>query len=80
MEYYGNNIATYFKRKPDWNKMFLADAYEGFYTNDKDFYKEEEVKTFVWLPIKDVTKDYKIKKLTRAEVSALLRDIVGEAG
>lgn len=80
MEYYGNNIAIYFKRKPDWNKMFLADAYRDFYTNDKDFYKDEVIETFVWLPIKDVTKNYKIKELTEVEISTLLRDIVGEAG
>ena len=80
MHFFGNPVANYRARDINWDDWEKDDAYKDFYTNDKDFYKHESVETFVWLPIKEVDKDYKINKLTANELALLLRDIVGEAG
>ncbi|MBR1816288.1 MAG: hypothetical protein IJ763_06265 [Lachnospiraceae bacterium] len=80
MNFYGNPIATYLARDINWDDFGSSDRYKDFYTNDKDFYKHEKVETFVWLPIKEVDEQYKIKRLTKKELAILMRDIVGEAG
>jgi hypothetical protein len=80
MHFYGNPIGEYTSRNINWENTDKPDAYKDFYTNDKDFYKHEKVETFVWLPIKEISCDEKIKELNEEEISCLLRDIVGEAG
>ena len=80
MHFYGNPIAEYKERMPDWDKQHDSDAYKDFYTNDKDFYKDESIETFVWLPIKKVDENYKIEDISKEDLSFLLQDIVGEAG
>jgi hypothetical protein len=80
MNFYGNSIAKYKGRYPDWDKIGSTDAYKDFYTNDDKFYHDEIVETFVWLPIKIVKEDYEIEKLDNDQMKLLLRDIVGEAG
>ena len=80
MNYYGNPIAEYTKRYINWEDLNKTDAYKDFYTNDKDFYKNEQIQTFVWIPIKEVDSSYKIEELSDDELTLLLRDIVGEAG
>lgn len=80
MHFFGNPIAKYKARDINWDDWGKDDAYKDFYTNDKDFYKNEQVKTFVWIPIKEVDLFYRIKELSDDETALLLRDIVGEAG
>lgn len=80
VNFYGNPIATHFKRDIEWNKLNSNDAYADFMTNDKNFYKDEEIETFVWLYIKDMREDEEIKELSEEEKERLLRDIIGEAG
>ena len=80
MRFFGNPIAEYTMRTPDWDKRYDSDAYKDFYTNDKDFYKDESIETFVWLPIRKVDEQYKIENISKDDLSFLLRDIVGEAG
>lgn len=80
MNFWGNPIAEYTKRYINWEDLNKTDAYKDFYTNDKDFYKDEQIKTFVWIPIKEVDSSYKIEELSDDELTLLLRDIVGEAG
>lgn len=80
MNFWGNPIAEYRMRYINWEDLNKSDAYKDFYTNDKDFYKNERVKSFVWIPIKEVDSSYKIKELSGYELSLLLRDIIGEAG
>lgn len=80
MGFYGNPIAEYMKRDINWTDFDKSDAYKDFYTNDKDFYKHEQVETFVWLPIEAVSAEYNIKELDTEDLAFLLRDIVGEAG
>lgn len=80
MHFFGNPIAKYKARDINWDDWGKDDAYKDFYTNDKDFYKNEQVKTFVWIPIKEVDLFYKIKELSDDETALLLRDIVGETG
>ena len=80
MHFYGNPVADYMSRDINWDDWDNKDAYKDFYTNDKDFYKHERIETFVWIPIKKVDKDYKIKRVTAKDLAILLRDIIGEAG
>ena len=80
MGFYGNPIAEYTERDINWDDWDKSDAYKDFYTNDPDFYKHEQIECFVWLPIKRVETDYKICELSGAQLGALMRDIVGEAG
>ena len=80
MGFYGNPIAEYIERDINWDDWGKDDAYKDFYTNDKDFYKHEKIETFVWIPIKEVNADYKIRKLKNESLAILLADIVGEAG
>lgn len=80
MGFYGNPVAEYMERDLNWDDWGKDDAYKDFYTNDKDFYKNESVETFVWLPIKEVDKQYKINEPTMDDLALLLVDIVGEAG
>lgn len=80
MEFYGNPVADYNGRYINWEDRGTSDAYKDFYTNDKTFFKDDTVETFVWLPIKKVHKNYKIKELSSNELHRLLRDIVGRAG
>lgn len=80
MNFYGNQIAEYYSRDVDWDKQHDSDRYKDFYTNDPDFYKDEEIESFVWLPIKEVNESYKIGRITQKDLAILLRDIVGEAG
>lgn len=80
MNFYGNPVAQYHARYVDWENSEKDDAYKDFYTNDKCFYKNESIETFVWLPIKEVDKQYQINEIDSEDVSLLLRDIVGEAG
>lgn len=80
MGFYGNPVAEYYRRDINWDDWDKSDCYKDFYTNDKDFYKHERVKTFVWLPIKKVSEDYCIEELTEEEFRVLMADIVGEAG
>ena len=78
--YYYNKSVEYTKRGINWEDYDKQDRYKDFYTNEGDFYKHEKVETFVWLPIKRLSEDEKIRPLTKEEISRLLRDIVGEAG
>ena len=81
MHFWGNKIAEYKKRNPSWEDIHSGgDAYKDFYTNDREFYKDEEIKTFVWIPIKYVDAEYKIKPLTVKEMQVLMADILGESG
>ena len=80
MGFYGNPIAEYIKRDIKWDDFDKSDAYKDFYTNDRDFYKHEQIKTFVWIPIKEVNAQYKISELNIEDFALLLMDIVGEAG
>ena len=80
MYFFGNPVANYIKRDINWDDWGKGDAFKDFFTNDKSFYKHESVKTFVWLPIKEVDKDFRIKRLTKGDLGILLADIVGEAG
>lgn len=80
MGFYGNPIAEYVQRDINWDDFDKEDAYKDFYTNDKDFYKHEQVETFVWIPIKEVDEQYEISELTPEELAILLLDIVGEGG
>lgn len=80
MDFFGNPIAKYRARDINWDDWDKEDACKDFYTNDKSFYKHESVETFVWLPIKKVDKDFRIKRFTKDNLSVLLADIVGEAG
>ena len=86
MGFYGNSIAEYRKREPNWDKIYtesgfpVDDAYADFYTNDRSFFKYEHIHSFVWLPIEQVDISYKVKKLTNKQLQILLRDIVGDAG
>lgn len=80
MYFFGNPVATYKARDINWDDMDKDDCYKDFYTNDKDFYKHDEVETFVWIPIKKVDEQYKIKRLTKEELAILMMDIVGESG
>lgn len=80
MHFYGNPIVNYRERYINWDDRDRADAYKDFYTNDKEFFSREELETFVWIPIKEVEKDYKIKALTKNEIKCFMADIVGEAG
>ena len=80
MHFYGNPIAEYIQRDINWDDLEKGDAYKDFYTNDRDFYKHEQIETFVWLPIKEVNPEFKIKELCKEEFAILMRDIVGEAG
>lgn len=80
MGFYGNPIAKYVARDINWDDWDKDDRYKDFYTDDKEFYKHEKIETFVWLPIKEVSADYKLTELTPKELAVLMRDIVGEAG
>ena len=80
MHFYGNPVAKYRARDINWDDWGKDDAYKDFYTNDKDFYKNESVETFVWLPIKEVDKQFEINEPTMDDLTLLLVDIVGEAG
>ena len=80
MHFFGNPVAEYVERDINWDDWDKDDAYKDFDTNDKSFYKHESVETFVWLPIKKVDKDFRIKRLTKDDLGILLADIVGEAG
>ena len=80
MLFWGNLIAEYNQRHPDWDKLDSIDAYKDFYTNDKDFYKNESIKTFVWLPIKTVDENYMIEEPTARDLEILMADIPGESG
>lgn len=80
MHFFGNPVANYKSRDINWEDFGRDDAYKDFYTNDKDFYKNESVETFVWLPVKEVDKYYNITEPTMDDLSFLLVDIVGEAG
>ncbi len=80
MKFFGNPIAEYKKRYINWDDIGKSDAYKDFYTNDKEFYKNEQVETFVWIPIKEVDAQYEISELNMDDLAFLLRDIVGEAG
>ena len=80
MRFYGNPIAEYLKRDINWDDIDKSDAYKDFYTNDKDFYKYEQVETFVWIPVKVVDPQYEISELNTEDLARLLADIVGEAG
>ena len=77
MHFFGNKVATYEYRKPE---VWSIDAYKEYYTDDKEFFKDDKVNCFVWLPIKRVTKDYKLKALTKKEIDQLMQDITGESG
>ena len=72
MLFWGNLIAEYNQRHPDWDKLDSIDAYKDFYTNDKDFYKNESIKTFVWLPIKTVDENYMIEEPTARDLEILM--------
>ena len=80
MYFFGNPIADYQYRKPELSVFYNQDAYKDYYTDDKEFFKSDTIETFVWLPIKEVKKDYKIKALTKQELAQLLVDIIGESG
>ena len=80
MHFYGNPVAEYTCRDINWDDWDKDDAFKDFYTDNKEFFKHDTVKTFVWLPIKKVDKDYKIKALTKQEIQILMVDIIGEAG
>lgn len=80
MSFYGNDVAIYSHRKPELSVVYNPDAYKDYFTNDKEFFKYDSIETFVWLPIKEVTKDYQLKTLTQKEIAYLMRDIIGEAG
>jgi hypothetical protein len=80
MQFYGNPVAIYRKRYINWDDRGKSDAYKDFCTDDQDFYKKEQIETFVWIPIKKVDCKYKISELTEDELAILMRDIVGEAG
>ena len=80
VHFYGNKIAKHVKRYVNWEDRNNSDAYKSFYTDDKSFFKDEHIETFVWLPIKEVSEAYKIKALTKDEIMYFMRDIVGEAG
>ena len=80
MHFFGNPVAKYRARDINWDDWGKDDAYKDFYTNDKDFYKNESVETFVWLPIKEVDRQYIINEPTMEDLALLLLDIVGEAG
>ncbi len=51
MSYWGNPIAEYRHRDINWDDKGSQDAYKDFYTNDKNFYKHDTVKTFVYFSI-----------------------------
>ncbi len=80
MHFWGNPVAEYKARDINWDDFDKDDAYKDFYTNDKDFYKNESVETFVWLPIKKVDRQYNISEPSKDDLALLLVDIVGEAG
>ena len=80
MKFWGNPVAEYTARDVNWDDREKSDRDKDFYTNDKDFYKDEKVETFVWIPIKEVSAQYKIKELNADELAILMMDIVGEAG
>lgn len=80
MRFHGNPIAIYDQRKPDWDNRNSSDAYKDFYTNDKTFFKNETLKTFVWLPIQVIDEDFQLKELDEEQLKRLLCDILGEAG
>ena len=80
MYFCGNPVAKCVSRDINWDDWDKEDRYKDFYTNDKDFYKHDKIETFVWLPIKEVSGDYKIRELDERELAILMRDIVGEAG
>ena len=80
MGFYGNPVAEYRKRDINWDDFDKCDAYKNFHTNDKDFYKHEKVKTFVWIPMKEVSTQYKVNEPDDNDLALLLMDIVGEAG
>ena len=80
MGFYGNHVAIYDRRYINWEDRHKHDAYKDFCTNDKSFFKDDTIETFVWLPIKKVRRDYKVKELSSKELHRLLRDIVGRAG
>lgn len=80
MGFYGNPVAEYLKRDVNWDDLDKCDKYKDFFTNDRNFYKHEKVETFVWIPIKEVSAQYKISELNSDDLDLLLTDIVGEAG
>ena len=81
MSFYGNPIANcYFREDYRAYKYEHPDYYKGLLTHEKEFFKDDSVKTFVWIPIKEVSEKYRIRALSRKELSLLLMDIVGEAG
>lgn len=80
MHFFGNPVAKYRARDINWDDWGKGDEYKDFYTNDKDFYKNESVETFVWLPIKEVNEQYVINEPNMDCLALLLVDIVGEAG
>ena len=80
MHFWGNPVAEYIMRDINWEDFDKSDAYKDFYTNDKDFYKHEQIETFVWIPIKKVNNQFEIAELNSDDLAVLLRDIVGEAG
>lgn len=80
MNFFGNPVAKYKARDINWDDWEKDDAYKDFYTNDKDFFKNESVETFVWLPIKEVNEQYIISEPSMDCLALLMVDIVGEAG
>lgn len=80
MRFKGNPVASYKMREPDWVNIRKGDAYKDFYTDDKAFFSDEVIETFVWLPIQEIAADYELKELDKEQLKVLLRDIVGEEG
>ena len=82
IEVWGNSVVIHEKRYPDWDalKSGRADAYKDFSTNDRSFFKEETISTFVWIPIRYVQEGYEITEPTEQDIARLMCDLPGEAG
>lgn len=80
MYYFGNSIVRYGKKIMDSPDFSKPDKFKDYITNDKKFYADTEIEAFVWIPIKEVRSNYKLKALNKDELKILMRDILGEAG
>lgn len=76
MGFFGNPIAAYICREFDWEFMEKSKKYAKFYHKQKNLYDCDTIAAFVWLPLQDVKRDYKINELNDYELAYLLRDIV----
>ena len=78
-------ISEFRKLHPDINiSVAVEDNLHKWLDNDMvDIIFADELsfgENNVWLPIKKVDKEFRIKRLTKSDLSILLADIVGEAG